>query len=168
MSGLVFVGTALREQSIILPGAPDLPPLPGRRIRFSIEEMLVGIPRKSVLIETPASDASCGVGFEIGKQYLVYAWGLEEPYGASVCSRTAPLSAAKVDLALLREYRHLDVKSRLFGTVLGTIMPAPTQTSADIKHVPIPNVVVTASGKARRQQTTTDMEGRFVRMSELG
>jgi Carboxypeptidase regulatory-like domain len=162
MSGLVFVGTAVREQSIILPGPPDLPPLAGRRIRFSIEEMLVGIPRKSVLIETPASDASCGVGFEIGKQYLVYAWGLDEPYGASVCSRTAPLSAAKDDLALLREYRHLEVKSRLFGSVLGTIMPRPAQTSADLRHVPIPNVVVTASGKRRRQETTTDTEGRFV------
>ena len=124
--------------------------------------MLVGTPRESVLIQTPASDASCGVGFKIGKQYLVYAWGVEEPYGASVCSRTAPLSAAKNDLALLREYRHLDVKSRLFGTVLGTIMPRPTQTSADLKHVAVPNVVVTASGKGSRRQTTTDTDGRFV------
>jgi hypothetical protein len=162
MSGLVFVGRALREQAITLRGAPDFPRVPGRRIRFSVKEMLVGIPRESVLIETPASDASRGVGFEIGQQYLVYAWGLEEPYGASVCSRTAPLSAAKNDLALLREYRYLDVKSRLFGSVLGTIMPRPTQTSADLKHVAVPNVVVTASGKGRRRQTTTDTEGRFV------
>jgi hypothetical protein len=162
MSGLVFVGTALREQSITLRGTPDFPRLPGRRIRFSVEEMLVGTPRESVLIQTPASDASCDVGFEIGKQYLVYAWSLEEPYGASVCSRTRPLSAAKNDLALLRGYRHLDVKSRLFGTVLGTIMPRPTQTSADLKHVAVPNVVVTASGKGSRRQTTTDTDGRFV------
>ena len=107
MSGLVFVGTAIREQAITMAGSPGSPPEPGRRLRFSIQEMLVGTPRESVLIETAASDASCGVGFEIGKQYLVYAWGVEEPYGASVCSRTAPLSAAKNDLALLREYRHL-------------------------------------------------------------
>jgi hypothetical protein len=42
MSGLVFVGTALREQSITLRGSPDFLPEPGRRIRFSVEEMLVG------------------------------------------------------------------------------------------------------------------------------
>ena len=161
MSGLVFVGTAVREQAITMAGSPASPPQLGRRLRFSIQEMLVGIPRESVLIETAASDASCGVGFEIGTQYLVYAWGLEEPYGASVCSRTAPLSAAKHDLALLREYRDRAVKPRLFGTVLGTIMPRPTQTSADLKHVAVPNLVVTASGKAGRRQTTTDTDGQF-------
>jgi hypothetical protein len=161
-SGLVFVGTAIREQSITLRGPREFPRLPGRRIRFSVEEMLVGIPREFVLIETSASDGSCGVGFTIGKPYLVYAWGLEEPYGASACSRTAPLSAVKNELALLREYRDVEVKSRLFGTVLGTIMPRPTQTSADLKHVAVPNVVVTVAGKAGRRQTTTDTDGQFV------
>ena len=161
-SGLVFVGTAIREQSITLRGPREFPRLPGRRIRFSVEEMLVGIPRGSVLIETQATDGSCGVGFKIGKQYLVYARGLEEPYGASACSRTAPVSAVKNELALLRDYRHVELKARLFGTVRGTIMPRPTQTSADLKHVAVPNVVVTASGKVGRRQTTTDMDGQFV------
>ena len=123
MSGLVFVGTAIREQAITMRRVTRVPSRAWSSPPVLCSRDARGHSSKSVLIETAASDASCGVGFEIGKQYLVYAWGVEEPYGASVCSRTAPLSAAKNELALLREYRDRAVKPRLFGTVLGTIMP---------------------------------------------
>jgi hypothetical protein len=99
----------------------------------------------------------------MGKQYLVFAGGSQEPYGISACSGTAPLSQAPNEVELLREQRSGRLKSRLFGTVFGTIPARPSQTSLDLRHVGIPNVVITASGnRGHLWTTTTDKEGRFV------
>jgi hypothetical protein len=54
----------------------------------------------TVVVTTPASSAACGVGFEPGSEYLVYATdsaGLR----ASLCSRTGGLALAGEDLDAL-------------------------------------------------------------------
>src|SRR5215204_3911064 len=56
MSTLVFVGTVVGEEA----GGASPFGAPRRRLRLSVQEVLFGTPRQSVLVETEASDASCG------------------------------------------------------------------------------------------------------------
>src|SRR5215211_8986186 len=74
---IVFVGTALTEETIMLPThIPQFPEERGRRTGFSVQETLVGPVRQFVHIRT--SGSSCGYVFRLGEQYLVYAAGSEQ------------------------------------------------------------------------------------------
>jgi hypothetical protein len=48
------------------------------------------------------STSDCGLGFKAGESYLVYAYGDKDGIAANACSRTARLSRAKPDIAILK------------------------------------------------------------------
>lgn len=76
---------------------------------FDVEESWKGIEEEPVIITTATSGDFCGYGFEIDKEYLVYAHGQTQPIGArpdlgtGICTRTAPISSAEADLLVLGE-----------------------------------------------------------------
>jgi hypothetical protein len=159
---LVFVGTVLTEESTML--STDIPGVsaePGRKLGFSVQETLVGRSRQFVYIET--STSSCGYPFHVGEQYLVYAGGSEQSrFGTGACSRTSPLSLSQQDLVLLRELKSGAVRPRIFGRVTGLLIPPrPDRTSVEEQSFAVPNVIVSAEGHGRREQTVTDADGWF-------
>ena len=64
------------------------------RVRFDFEYLFQGPEVGSLTIESFGGSAACGI-FDfappVGQPWLVYAYGTEEPFGASMCSRTRPL-----------------------------------------------------------------------------
>ena len=52
-------------------------------------------------MSTPRDGATCGYAFKEGQEYLVYAYGKEEPYKVSLCSETRLLSRAGAHLRVL-------------------------------------------------------------------
>jgi Carboxypeptidase regulatory-like domain len=159
---IVFVGTVLTEESTML--STDIPGVSaerGRKLGLSVQETLVGRSRQFVYIET--STSSCGYPFQVGEQYLVYAAGSEQSgFGTGACSRTSPLSQSQTDLVLLRELKSGAVRPRIFGRVMGLLIPPrPDRTSVEEQSFAVPNVIVSAEGQGRREQTVTDADGWF-------
>lgn len=118
----VFAGTV----SAIAPANPGSTNL---LVTFDLDESWKGPTESQLTITTPGNSAACGVSFDVGQGYLVYASAQEGQFQTTLCSRTAPLGAAGEDLAAL-------------GT--GTpIDPAPTPVSSVEAETPwLPIVLV--------------------------
>ncbi len=72
------------------------------RVTFSVSSVWKGSDDKTLIVITKRDSASCGYPFEEDKEYLVYAYIDEQAdLHANLCSRTALLSDAQEDLALL-------------------------------------------------------------------
>jgi hypothetical protein len=52
-------------------------------------------------MSTPSGGATCGYPFKEGQEYLVYAYGKEEPFKEDLCSETRQLSKASARLRVL-------------------------------------------------------------------
>lgn len=70
-------------------------------VTFDVDRVWKGISNETVTAVTGLGDADCGFPFQQGVEYLVYAYSNEEPFDASGCSRTKPLSNAQEDLNVL-------------------------------------------------------------------
>lgn len=58
-----------------------------------------GIQTQQTTVLTPASASECGMSFEVGKSYLIYAKALEgSNLGVTTCSRTRKISEAQGDI----------------------------------------------------------------------
>ncbi|MFC4411808.1 LPXTG cell wall anchor domain-containing protein [Chungangia koreensis] len=69
----------------------------------AVDEIWKGIDESQVVVVTERSSASCGFEFEVNKEYIIYASKDDDQLRASLCSRTALLSAATDDLTELGE-----------------------------------------------------------------
>lgn len=74
---------------------------------FEVKEAWKGVSQSQIKVTTGAGGGDCGYDFKAGQSYLVYANG-SDMYGSNkltviLCSRTAEISAAQDDLAILGE-----------------------------------------------------------------
>jgi hypothetical protein len=103
----VFVGTVQQvqheEQSAV------------KIVTLTVEQAWKGLAadQKTVTVQTSASGADCGYGFQEKVGYLVYAHGDGKSLGVSLCSRTRPLANADKDIEVLNQ------------VVAGTYVPPP-------------------------------------------
>lgn len=67
-------------------------------VLIEVEEAWKGINKTQVVVYTERSSASCGYGFELNQEYIVYADESDGKLKVSLCSRTAPLSEAEEDI----------------------------------------------------------------------
>lgn len=81
------------------------------QVEFCITRLWKGPRTRSVIIKTATSSAACGINFEIGSHYLVYASKVRNDYWASLCSRTTSLSSnqAVEDMTILGKPRFSNV-----------------------------------------------------------
>lgn len=96
--------TALEQSSAVFSGKViSLEPKPGLvRVTFEVYDRWKGISRAKIAVTTPEHSAACGINFEIGKEYLVYAAvNALRQLSADSCSRTNLLSEAGEDLQAL-------------------------------------------------------------------
>lgn len=70
-------------------------------VSFDVTKSFKGA-NENIKIETATNSAACGVFFELGKEYLVYAYGDGE-YETNLCTRTTDVAAASDDLLVLNE-----------------------------------------------------------------
>jgi hypothetical protein len=113
----IFSGTATHRSNV--PAVQDSPlvarlkrlfgiqpkyQFPQYSFDFNVDESLKGVRARAIRIYTPDSSAACGVGFEIGKKYLVFSHTVENRHQVSLCSATSPYEAISLDfLQLVRE-----------------------------------------------------------------
>ncbi len=101
-SDAVFSGEVVGvESDVLLPGPG--PPL--GKVTFDVRDSWKGVSGQSVVVYGQGPEVSCGIDFEQGKSYLVYAYrskGNEgDPLETSLCDATKPLAEAKGDLPVL-------------------------------------------------------------------
>lgn len=74
-------------------------------VLFEVTSTWKGVNETQVLIYTATSSASCGFNFRLGGKYLIYAYGENEKGEliTGICDRTALISEATEDLAVLGE-----------------------------------------------------------------
>lgn len=72
-------------------------------VTMEVKEVWKGDAEDVVKLKTALSTASCGYHFEVGAEYIVYAYGEDGEYHTGLCTRTAPLSNAEEDLQALGE-----------------------------------------------------------------
>lgn len=63
--------------------------------------MWKGPEQETLEVRTPSAGPSCGYPFKEGQEYLVYAYGKEEPFKVDSCGETTPLSEASADFEAL-------------------------------------------------------------------
>lgn len=104
----VFSGRVLSVEPVRQPGSSPNAPFAGYAVSFEVERAWK--PRKlpeRVEVGTAASGAACGLRFEIGREYLIYARGsvtmdsAETRLGTDQCTRTGLLDAATADFPWL-------------------------------------------------------------------
>lgn len=71
------------------------------QITFQVSQTWKGEAEKTLVVDTPLNSAMCGIYFEIGEKYLVYAYGDENQLSTNLCSRTKLTSQAEEDLLML-------------------------------------------------------------------
>lgn len=70
----------------------------GYIVTFSVEGSWKGVDKASVEVSTARDSAACGIAFETGKTYLVYAHAQEDgSLGTGLCSRTHEIVDATAD-----------------------------------------------------------------------
>ena len=65
-----------------------------------VSDVWKGPERETLEVSTSSQETACGVPFEEGREYLVYAYG-GQGLETDLCSQTKPLSEAGTDLAVL-------------------------------------------------------------------
>jgi hypothetical protein len=74
---------------------------PSSGVTLRVSEVWKGPQRETLEVSTPIDGVLCGYHFEEGQEYLVYAYGKEEPFKVDLCSQTRPLSKAGAHLRVL-------------------------------------------------------------------
>jgi hypothetical protein len=115
-------------------------------------------------IESPFGD--CGVDFEEGETYLVYATSDEDTDELSTtsCSRTRRLSDAGDDLAYLFFYKNFPEESaRVEGAVTAPPPSPPNNAPArDFPRVPVPGAVIQLQFPNGIRYAESGPDGQFV------
>jgi len=95
-AGSVFIGrvTGIAGGGM---GAQDV------RVTFDVSQVFKGIKPTTITVSTEGNSATCGYGFEVGGEYIVYAsdYNSDGVLSTSICTRTKLLSLAQEDLAEL-------------------------------------------------------------------
>jgi hypothetical protein len=139
----------------------------GRRARLKVKSAFRGDEDEDETVDVWTSFDDCGIDFQTGETYLVYADDDEESGRIETdrCSRTRRLTDAGPDLAYLFFYRDNDEAGRVEGFVTSNPL---YQRELDRMHdpesigSPAPAAVVELLSKSGARYTTTDSGGRFL------
>ena len=98
----VFVGNVTQISDPSWPGGlvSSADPV---RVVLQVNDSWKGVTTATVLVETAVSGASCGYTFDVGKQYVVYAYDHDNNgvWATNMCTRTNDVANAAADLTYL-------------------------------------------------------------------
>ena len=142
----------------------------GQTLRGSIDAFLTLIPGNrptAQQIEASKSHpgesmtmSSCDYGFELGKQYLIYARRTSDGrWTTSMCSGTKPLEKAAADLDYIATILSAEPTGRVYGTVERMVLNRAERSGPTI--VPAADVRIALVSGTNRLMTRTDKEGKL-------
>lgn len=100
----VFSGSVISIEHSFDPDAAQLGPGDHTTVSFDVSSVWKGNVAPRIEVTTPPTGGSCGFAFTEGEEYVVYAYDsvdASEGYSVNICSRTALLAEAQVDLDAL-------------------------------------------------------------------
>jgi len=152
---IVFVGRPTAATSVNDRGEETV------RFTFAVDERIVGDPTSVIEIQTPRDEGLCGFPFQLGTSYLVYAGKSQGEFVTSLCTRTAPVSAARDELIVLKESVRGRVQPRLSGFVARFRLGLDGFYMHGSVTEGVPDIPVTIVGGNNTHNVKTDVEGRF-------
>lgn len=83
----------------------------GKEILFEVNKTWKGVNQTQVLVSTGGGGGDCGYNFNKGSDYVVYAhtdtfYSKSGGLATNICNRTADLSSAEEDIAILGQGNH--------------------------------------------------------------
>jgi len=131
-SDAVFAGAVTEiEREDHAPGVG--PPL--GRVTFDVNESWKGVTEGTASVYGQGDEVSCGLDFDPGERYLVYAYRTGDHLETSFCEATKPLAEAREDLRLLGSPS---------STLPDTGGPEPAQVPASRAAVAVASVALIA------------------------
>ncbi len=150
--GAVFVGTVVSRN-----GPERLP-----SYSVYVEEIFRGIPRNTRLVHIE-SELMCGMHFELGKQYLIFAaarHGWPGLYAAGMCSGTREVAHAAEDMAWLHAQARKQQTTKVYGTVLQN-RDWRAQRPLEDGDVRLAGANISLEGESRAYYTVASANGEF-------
>ena len=133
--------------------------------KFSVEQAYLGVAGSEVEILTGRGAGDCGVAFQTGQRYLVYAYRHKDKLTTSICTRTKSFSKATEDLAFLGTLSSAAPGVTIYGYV--SRHPDHEPKRSEVKSEPLsPDVLITIEGESEKKEIRPDTEGHF-RVSDL-
>jgi hypothetical protein len=129
-----------------------------RVFRFNIDRAFRGVEGGEVEIVTGLGGGDCGYGFQLGGQYLVYAYRNDSNIlSTGICSRTRPASEAAEDLAYFRELPTAEPG----GTISGEVRFRHSTKGKGAALAPVKEVKIFIVGAEKKYEVLTDDQGNF-------
>lgn len=127
-----------------------------RLVRFHVDRSLRNIEASEVEIATGIGGGDCGYGFQLGGQYLVYAYlNNDKTLETNICTRTRQLSDATADLEYIRGLS----KATPGGTISGEVKLRGAQGYDT--WPPVKDVTILVEGSNKRFESKTNSEGKY-------
>ncbi len=148
-SAAVFAGTVTNidaPQGEIISSADPV------GITFDVTDVWKGEVSETQTITTPRDSASCGYAFEMGMDYLVYAYEGEDGLQTNLCSRTTLLTAEVEDLDALGDSSRSEIGGADSSTTSNLL---PTALLAGLAGLAILALVAVVVIFSRRNTTAT-------------
>ena len=127
--------------------------------KFSVEQAYLGVAGSEVEIFTGRGAGDCGVSFQTGQRYLVYANRYKDKLTTSICMRTKPFNQATEDIAFLGTLSSAPQGVTIYGTV-GYPPVGPNRPEGKIEPLS-PDVLITIEGESAQKEIRPDAEGRY-------
>jgi len=86
-ANVVFKGRVI-DQTVTTPESGPLRGLNLIRWTFAVEESQKGLAAKELVVESASNSAACGINFQMGDRYQVFANQYQDNLRASLCSGT--------------------------------------------------------------------------------
>jgi hypothetical protein len=154
-SDVIFVGKAIEIIS------EDKAKFPREWTVFEISENIFGSKKQQIKVQNKVGGFGCGVEFERGETYLIFANGDEaKGFGTSFCHGNLPLSYAREELNNLRNLPKTGSGGMLFGQVWDFI----TKREGDGIRFGLPGIKINIQekgGSGKIYQAVTDVRGNF-------
>jgi hypothetical protein len=118
-----------------------------RKAVFKVQNVFKGEVSKEIIIYTGDGGSDCGFPFQVGKKYLVYAYGENDVFVTSYCTRTNYLADAGEDLSFFETVPTLKKGSTIFGSVKKYALQWGNAGGEDFGLTkPLPNMIVRLRG----------------------
>lgn len=130
-----------------------------RVVRLLVKEVFRGVSIPEVDVTTGLGGGDCGFGFQIGKDYLVYAYERETDHKleTGICTRTSPLAKAQQDITYIKSLP----AARPGSTISGEIQRPIPRVDAPPEFSAMADVRVLVEGADKQYEAISDEKGKF-------
>ena len=151
----VFTGTVIYSSSTAYKrGEYDIP---ARLVRFKIDQPFRGVKGNEVVVRTGLGGGDCGYNFQLGGQYLVYAYSDGNKLATGICSRTRLVAEAADDLAYFQGLATAEPGA----TISGEVKRLDRAARWEDRLQPVSDVKIVIEGPSRRVEAITDNKGNY-------